>query len=111
MAIDVSIKNDRKKNGKTPVRETEVWSLPDRVKNLNAGVRRLSIRGSFDGPRTPVLKLLPSESLQIQGRGTKRGEFSLFFLPCRWLTSDADVKKKNPEFAPFRSAPLYLWRS
>ncbi len=41
MAIDVLVKNDLvKKTGKKPVQETEVWSLPDRVKNLNTGVRR-----------------------------------------------------------------------
>ncbi len=41
MTIDVSIKNDlEKKMEKTPIRETAVWSLPDRVKNLNAGLRR-----------------------------------------------------------------------
>ncbi len=42
MATDVLVQNDfeKKKTEKTPIRETEVWSLPDRVKNLNAGVRR-----------------------------------------------------------------------
>ncbi len=38
MAIDVSFKNDRKKLEKTPVCEIEVSSLPDWVKNLNAGL-------------------------------------------------------------------------
>ncbi len=41
MAIDILVKNNLEKNpGKNPVRETDVWSLPDRVKNLNTGVRR-----------------------------------------------------------------------
>ncbi len=42
MAIDVAIKNyfEEKKTEKSPIRETEVWSLPDQVKNLNAGLRR-----------------------------------------------------------------------
>ncbi len=41
MAIDVSIKNDlEKKTEKTLIRKTAVWSLPDRVKNLNATLRR-----------------------------------------------------------------------
>ncbi len=40
MAIDILVKNDFKKMEKNLVQETEVWSLPDRVKNLKAGVRR-----------------------------------------------------------------------
>ncbi len=40
VAIDVLVKNDFKKTRENPVRETEVWSLPDRVKNLNAGLHR-----------------------------------------------------------------------
>ncbi len=79
---------------KNPVCETEVWSLADRVKNLNAGIPRPSKLPVTDGGRMPVLKLLPSGSLQIRWCGTERGEFS-------FLTSDADIKKKKAEFVPF----------
>ncbi len=86
---------------KNPVCETKVWSLAARVKNLNAGVRRLSKLSITDGGRTPVLKLLPSRLPQIRWHGIERGEFT-------FLMSDTDVKKKKAEFGPFHSAPSYL---
>ncbi len=69
-----------KVKGKKRVCETEVWSLVDRVKNLNAGIRRPSKLSLIDKRRTAALKLLPSGSPQIQWRGREGGEFSFFSL-------------------------------
>ncbi len=69
-----------------------------------ASVRRLSIRESFDGPQTPVLKLSPSRSSQIRWRGQEGSEFRVFFSwhrrqmlnqPFFSFTSASDVKKLN----------------
>ncbi len=84
---------------KNLVRETEVWSLPDRVKNLNADVRRPSKLPLINERQMPELELLASRSPQIQWCGPEGGEF-------RFLTSDADVKGKKLN-SPFRSAPSY----
>ncbi len=81
---------------KNLVCETEVWSLADRVKNLNAGIRHPSKLSIIDGAWTPALKLLPSGSPQIRWRRTEGAEFS-------FLTSDTDVKKKKLILPPLTS--------
>ncbi len=65
---------------KTLVRETEVWSLADWVKNLNASVCRPSKLPLIDRRWMPVLELVPSELPQIRWHGLECSEFRVFFF-------------------------------
>ncbi len=54
----------------------------------------------IDDGRRRIVAFRIARSPQIRWRGTEGGEFSFLFLSWRWRMSDADIKKKNPEFAP-----------
>ncbi len=77
---------------KNPVRKTEVWSLPDRVKNLNAGVCHPSKLPLIDRRRMPANCCLPDRRKYDDAK--RKGANLVFFPRCR-LTSDVEVKKKN----------------
>ncbi len=95
---------------KNLVRETEVWSLLHRVKNLNAGIRRPTKPSLIDGRTDAGVRIGAFQIAAITMVWTGRDRIQV----CFFLMSTPDIRRhqeKKTDFAPFHSAPSYLRRS